>query len=392
MDDADHLVGTRKGTTREGEPGAGSMDQQYEFRLADGPSRRGRGRRTAPKLRRGRRNGIPAVTDLADKGLAEKAGSHAVKARLNVLPPEATADEAFRLTLQHCKWHILANVPAVLDAREVEGVHQLRVALRRLRVALAAFGDTFRTPAVEALRMRAKILAQGLAPARDLDVFLETLFEPAAGANGSIDAFSVLRERAHNARRDAWDAALAEVSGLAFHSFLHELGDLIDQRQWYDATMPPANGATSVFDEPAHALADRVLSKRLKRAKKRARKLEQLSEPDRHQLRIALKKLRYSVDFFASLYDETGVKTFQKRLSQMQDILGLLQDVAVARGTLKHLVEAPANGLVAPRADISFAAGIVYGWHLDRASCAWKDAMSCWKKFTKVEPFWSAPG
>ena len=328
-----------------------------------------------------------AVTDLAGKGLAPKGDTRAVKATAYMIPPDATADEAFRLTLQHCKWHIMANIPAVLEVREVEGVHQLRVALRRLRVALAAFGKEFRTPAIEALRMRAKILAQGLAPARDMDVFLDELFEPAAEANGSLEAFALLRERAQSARHQAWDDAVREVSGLAFHTFLHDLGDAIDQRLWYDNASPEALAA---FEAPARQLADKMLAKRLRSAKKRARKLETLSEPERHKLRIALKKLRYSLDFFASLYPEGAVKPFQKRLSRMQDILGLLQDVAVARSTLKHLVEEPEGALHGPRPEVSFVAGIVYGWHLDRAASAWKDAVSCWKRFAKAEPFWQA--
>ena len=118
-----------------------------------------------------------------EDGKLAEAKPVAVKAKPILLPMDATADEAFRLTLQHCRAHIAANIPAVVEARAVEGVHQLRVALRRLRVGLAAFGKEFRTPPIEALRVRAKILAQGLAPARDLDVFIDELFEPAAHAN-----------------------------------------------------------------------------------------------------------------------------------------------------------------------------------------------------------------
>ena len=72
----------------------------------------------------------------------------------------------------------------------------------------------------------------------------------------------------------------------------------------------------------------------------------------------------------------------------MQDILGSLQDVAVARSTLKHLIEEPEGSLYGVRADLSFAAGTIYGWHLDRANAAWKDAMSRWKGFEKTKPFW----
>ncbi len=363
------------------------MDNQRDSRSANGAARRsGRPRVSAP-ARRGARVVKPAVTDLAAKGLAPKPGSHAIKAQAYGLPPDATASEAFCLTLQHGRWHVLANIPAVVEAREVEGVHQLRVALRRLRVALAAFGKEFRTPAIEALRMRAKILAQGLAPARDMDVFLDDLFEPAAAANGSLDAFGVLRERASKTRGEAWRDAVRETSGLAFRTFLHDLGEVIETRQW-EAQAP--DRARAVFDRPVRELAERMLDKRLKTARKRAKKLEKLSEAQRHELRIALKKMRYSVDFFASLYPEDEVRSFQKRLSEMQDILGLLQDVAVARSTLKQLVEEPDTAIRGQRADLSFAAGIVYGWHLDRASSAWKDAVRSWKRFSRTDPFWAS--
>lgn len=365
------------------------MTQQYELWKPAEPAPRRQQRRssgTAPARRRARNSAVQPITDLAAKGLAPKTGTKAVKARGHALPPDATADEAFRLTLTHCRWHILANIPAVLEAHEVEGVHQLRVALRRLRVALASFGKEFRNPAIEALRMRAKILAQGLAPARDMDVFLDELFEPAAQSNGSIEAFSVLRERAQAARGEGWERAVREVSGLAFHTFLHDLAEAIDARQWYDQASPEA---LALFEGPARELADHMLSKRLKQAKRRAKRLDTLSEPERHQLRIALKKMRYTADFFASFYPPEDVKPFQKRLSRMQDILGLLQDVAVARNTLKHLVEEPEGSLYGVRADVSFAAGTVYGWHLDRANSAWTDAVSCWKGFAKARPFWA---
>ena len=356
------------------------MDQQYELRLAGKPVRRaGAMRRRAESAARPE----PIVSGAAP-ALSLKGASRAVKARAVYLAPSINADDAFRLTLQQCKWHVVANVPAVLESRTPEGVHQLRVALRRLRVALASFGEEFRAPPIETLRMRAKILAQGLAPARDLDVFVDQLFEPAARANGSVEAFAVLRERAQAARRDAWADAVREVSGLAFRTFLHDLGATIDERLWSEAPRELV-----AFQQPATALAGATLGRRLKAAKKRAKSLETLGEAERHRLRIALKKLRYTAEFFAPLYPAEKVGPFVKRLGQMQDVLGFLQDVAVARKTLAQLIAEPPEERSGPRADLSFAAGIVYGWHLDRSANAWKEAIGRWKKFAKAEPFWA---
>lgn len=333
----------------------------------------------------------PAPVNRHGEPLALASNVRALKARRAILPAGVTADEAFWLTLQHCKWHVAANVASVVECREVEGVHQIRVALRRLRVALAAFGEEFRTPPLEALRVRAKILAQGLAPARDLDVFMDELLEPAARANGAVGAFSILRDRALAARREAWSDAVREVSGLGFRTFLHDLGEAVDERIWRERAHGGASGSgLAAFDAPAIDLAARMLSRRLKAAKRHARNLNSLSETERHGLRIALKKLRYTAEFFAPLYPASAAGPFLKRLSRMQDILGLLQDVAVARAILGQLVEEPQQTSPGPRADVSFAAGIVYGWHLDRATSAWRDAVKRWKGFARTEPFWPA--
>src|SRR5262249_4038833 len=147
-----------------------------------------------------------------------------VKAQRALIPVEATADDAFRLTLTQCKWHIVANIPSVAEARHAEGLHQLRVGLRRLRVAFTAFGGEFRTPSMEALRLKTKQICDELAPARDLDVFLESLFEQAASANGAKEAFAVLRERAGAAKSAAWDNAVIQVCAPSFSAFIRDLG------------------------------------------------------------------------------------------------------------------------------------------------------------------------
>ncbi len=360
------------------------MGQQYEFKLGsdDTPPRPVFPKRAALE------HALPAVI-AADLPHPHNGKPHAVKAEAALVPRDAVAEDAFSLTLAQCRWHIAANIPAVAQAREIEGVHQMRVALRRLRVALAAFGEEFRTPVLENLRARAKIFAQFLAPARDMDVFVDELFEPAARANGALEAFSVLRERAQEARRAAWEDAVECISSRAFMDFVSDLAQAIDGRVWYHSARgrAPARGLVA-FETPASVLAARMLDHRYAQAKKRAKRLETLNDAARHRLRIALKKLRYSADFFAPLYDKKKVAKFQTRLSKMQDILGALNDVAVARSTLEHLVALGGAGPMATEEDLSFAAGIVYGWHLDRAARSWEDAVRRWKKFARTGQFW----
>jgi len=334
---------------------------------------------------------LPAIQELEP---LPRTRPRPVKAAPAFLSDGANAEEAFRLTLLQCKWHIAANIPAVIEARDIEGMHQMRVGFRRLRVAFTSFGHEFRTPSMRTLRLRAKQIADRLAPARDLDVFLTELFEAPANANGAVEAFEALRARAERQRRKAWNEAAVQIASPAFSGFMNDLGAAIDRRHWREGLHSdgtPAAGLVA-FEAPARTLADRMLAGRLKTARRRARHLEKLSEAERHRLRISLKKLRYTCEFFAPLYDAKEVAAFLKRLSKMQDILGGLNDVFVARDTLDALVSAGDAGPLASAADLSFAAGILYGWHLERAADLWTRAVERWKKFGRKDPYWIAAG
>jgi CHAD domain-containing protein len=360
------------------------MGQQYELELLSPAA----ARNGAPELRFARN--VPALLayepDFAKSGLRPRPQ----KAQPSLVPADAIAFDAFRLTLVQCRWHIAANMAATAESRELEGLHQLRVALRRLRVALASFGGEFRTPQLEALKLRAKFLAGQLAPARDLDVFLTELFEPAASANGSKDAFAVLRKRAEVARRLAWNDASQQVAGPRFRMFMADFADTIDRGIWplAEAQHKGASKGIVALQMPARMVAERMLTHRRRQALRSAKNLEALSDAGRHDLRINLKKLRYTAEFFAPFFERSRVRKFVSRLSRMQDVLGALNDVAVARTILESLVSADEPSLV-PRTDLSFAAGIVYGWHLERAAHNWQDAVTRWKKFADTKEFWN---
>jgi CHAD domain-containing protein len=368
------------------------MSQQFEFKLVDDLEEVLKSRTVRARADYGL-NPLPALIEADATWHAPKGDKpKPVKAQPALLPEDATAEDAFRLTLIQCKWHIAANIPAVVETRDPEGMHQMRVGFRRLRVALTSFGGEFRNPQVEGLRLRAKQIGERLAPARDLDVFMKDLFEPAATANGAKEAFEILRTRAKDARHSAWDQAVIQVCAPAFSGFIRELGDALDHRIWFEAPHAKSNAAKGLiaFETPASVLADRMLKYRLAHARKRARHLEKLSDEERHKLRIALKKMRYTSEFFAPLYGKKSTKKFLKRLSRMQDILGALNDVVTARETLEKLVAQGDGGPLASKADLSFAAGIVYGWQLERADRIWKDAVDCWAEFSDSKPFWQA--
>lgn len=304
----------------------------------------------------------------------ERPKPQSVAARAPLLDGLVPAEEAFQVILFECLAHATANVPAVTEARDSEGLHQFRVGLRRLRTALATFGKAH--PELTALNARAKALTAAAGPARDLDVFLIELFFPAVAQLGPQTGFDILKARAERARDRAWVHAVAEISHPAFQKFQDYVADIASAKLWAED-----------LNQPLATVAPEVLSAHFKRTKKRGKNLETAASPERHRLRIALKKLRYTGEFVAPLYPQEAVMGFLRPLKELQGLLGALNDVAQVRTILGHLmmeetVEAPVQ------AELSHATGLLLGWHQARADRLVTKTAKRWKAFKKAEPFW----
>ncbi|HWA91264.1 MAG TPA: CHAD domain-containing protein [Rhizomicrobium sp.] len=303
----------------------------------------------------------------------------AVSARPLKIGRGMTVEDAYRVTLLECLAHVAANVAAVTRSREVEGLHQLRVGLRRLTVAFAAFGEEFLSPAHRELQARTKAFGSSIAPARDLDVFADELFAPPVEAAGGDAAFGLLRERLDLARRDAWDRAVARVSSVEFAILLDDVAAAAQSRSFDDRDAVRAK---------VKSIAPRRLDEFLMKARKRGRHLKTVEQRDFHRLRISLKKLRYAAEFYGPLYKKKAVKRFISKLKELQDLLGAFNDTGQVRATLSQLThdDALSPGV---QADLCFASGLINGWHCARGARLGKSAMKRWETFKRVEPFWA---
>ncbi len=298
-----------------------------------------------------------------------------------------SVEDAFRVTVLECLAHVAANVAAVTRSREVEGLHQLRVGLRRLTVAFSAFGEEFRNPVLWELRARTKAFTDAIAPARDLDVFADELFAPPAQAAGHDEAFRTLKERVQRARAEAWNQAVEHVSSVDFAVFLDDVAAAAEGRSWMSRTLSDEDFKTRLaIRAPVMSVAARLLDEHLVKARKRGRHLKSLSQRDCHRLRITLKKLRYAAEFYGPLYKKKQVRRYLTRIKKLQDLLGALNDVAQVRATLSRLTgdETAARA----HADLCFAAGVIDGWHRARALRMGKRALKRWDRFRHLTPFW----
>jgi triphosphatase len=126
---------------------------------------------------------------------------------------------------------------------------------------------------------------------------------------------------------------------------------------------------------------------------KRGRGFETLSKAERHEVRIALKKLRYAVDFFGGVFEQ-GKSKFFKKLARLQDDLGGMNDVAVAESMLVRLIGVSVDDgseALAPtgsQGKLVFAAGSILGWHRRRAAEIDLRLVEDWYSFVRAKPFW----
>ncbi|MFN4353878.1 CHAD domain-containing protein [Parvibaculum sp.] len=292
---------------------------------------------------------------------------HAVKAELLRLPNDIPLADAYATVLRHCLVHIMANESAALQASLPEALHQMRVALRRARSAFEIFEPVIGGERAKHLAAEAKWLANELGPARDFDVFLSDILAPVTPATAGLRK---LRARAETLRAEHWENARAAIASRRYTRFLLEYGLFLAERGWTMKSRAP---------RLARDFAHDALDKRLKKAAKLGRRIETLDHEERHELRKRLKKLRYALHFFSSLYPEGEVKPWLRNLSEMQDVFGGLNDVATAHVILDDMSDGRA---------LKAAAESVIAWHEKRAAKEWKGAIRLWKRFAGSVPFW----
>jgi CHAD domain-containing protein len=234
----------------------------------------------------------------------------------------STLDDAIAAVIASCRDHWQVNLPAALDGRNAEGVHQVRVGLRRFRSALSLFKTFVPENQRDWLNTEGKWLANQLGAVRDLDVFLADL-EKRAPKNDASSA--ALGDAVRAARARARTSAMNALRGTRMRRFAARVETWLDGHGWYvDGGEIPDVGA----------FARDALNKRMKKIQAVAARADKLTVPERHELRIAVKKLRYSLEFLAPVLPEKRAQRASVILKRLQDSLGHLNDLDVAERTL----------------------------------------------------------
>lgn len=260
--------------------------------------------------------------------------------------------QAFRAVGRACLKQIVDNTPPLLKG-DAEGVHQMRVGLRRLRAAMALFADLVRNAETTTIKRELRWLVGELAPAREMQVLIERV---------------------------------AEVASECFRALTLDVAAWLEAGRWM---RPQDDLVRSLGDRPLENFAADELTRRLRKVRKSGRRLVRLDARRRHKLRIRVKKLRYAGEFFGELFAGGRARRRYKRLSnaleRLQDGLGDLNDILVDEKLVAEAVSRRRHGHPRRRA---FAAGVVTGQEEARFMTAMAAATKGYARLVAVKGFW----
>jgi CHAD domain-containing protein len=210
----------------------------------------------------------------------------------------------------------------------------MRVAVRRLRSAISSLKKILPQEDIQWVTEELRSIGGTLGPARNLDVFAAELV-PAARAGlpdepGWDDLAATLDRLRAAAHKQIRDAILSR----------RYTAGMLRLLRWFEASgwhRHSASGEPDPMASPISAIAPDVLDRRRRKVRQRGKGFGSLMPPERHKLRIAVKKLRYTVELFSSLFDRDGLERFVGRLKRLQGDLGYANDVRVAHEFVTEL-------------------------------------------------------
>lgn len=296
--------------------------------------------------------------------------ARAYRAEPTLLRAHTTVRHGFRTIMCEDIRHLVKNRRAALKGGGMECVHQMRVALRRLDATVGLFRDVISAPETQRIKTDMQWLSSRLGAARDWDVFetrtLQTIQQDTANR-----AVAERIARAGNGPRRAADLrARRAITSDRYRDFIHTTKVCLANGQW---CVPLDPAALALLDEPLKQAGRPWLRRSARKVRHIGKNIRHLRAKRRHRLRIALKQLRYETNAVCSLYPARKVKPYVQALSGLQDVLGDLNDLAVARELLHEMKNDGCS--------IDRELGVKTRRRL-------KDLKAAWKLFRDVPAFW----
>ena len=275
------------------------------------------------------------------------------------LPAEPTMAEVVRRAIAASVVHLVRHDPILRLDNDPEGVHQARVATRRLRSDLRTFAPLLEPGWLAEVRGQLRWLGDALAQARDTDVLLERLRRTADRLDAAdVAAAAQVIQGLELRDKEAHASALAVMTSDRYAGVLDLLVEAANAPMFAsDPALPAADIVPRLVRRPWKALRRSVL------AAGRDPADEQL-----HGIRIRAKRARYAAEAAAPVVGKPAQR-FAKATARLQDVLGEHQDAVVAAGWLRTWAADQDSR------DVAFVAGVLAGLEeaaADRTADRWR--------------------
>jgi CHAD domain-containing protein len=289
--------------------------------------------------------------------------------------------DAFATIIRQNFSTMLTWEPVAALGTDIEGVHQMRVVLRRMRSAVIIFRGAIPRVASDPVGEEMRWAANALGPARDLDVFIDEGLAPMSGRiplrpEGEAKLLAIATAR----KAAAYVQVREMIASARYIQFRQSLPQWLDSKAWEQQAMTPAQ--SKALRGSILSYARNILTKRMRIVLQTGMDMDNKTADELHQLRIECKKLRYATEFFTPLFDREAMDPFVLALKELQGTLGVLNDVAVTR----HLLESLLDGATDP--DVFAYAGAIMGWRARQYEELRTQLTPQWSNFSRMVSPW----
>jgi triphosphatase len=302
-----------------------------------------------------------------------------VHAKPLTLDRDMPVEVALQKIGRSCLAQLVGNEPAVLSGYS-EGVHQMRVAARRIRSATSSLKEMLPVRDRRWIAEELGGLAGLLGPARNLDVFANELLPGARAALPDEHGWDDLATTLDRLRLEAYDQVREAVLARRYTAMTLRLLRWFEGCGWRENQTPEESALGA---SPIGQVAAQVLNRRLRKVRRRGRRFAKRTPPERHKLRIAVKKLRYTMELFGSLFDKSELQSFPGTLKRLQNDLGYANDVRVAHEFIVDLF-----ARTEPRSATGHAWIAMLQWHDLALAADERRLRKHVRRLADATPFW----
>ena len=265
--------------------------------------------------------------------------------------PDQTVSEAFQTILRHNFNYLLEWEQAARSLENIKGVHQTRVAFRRMRSALFVFRSAVPRRVSKKWSNEIRYLAGQLGRARDLDVLLHEGLDAVEGKL-TLRGQEKLAALVNQQREKAYESVNMMLDSERYAAFKTDFSVWIDEKEWEQGDLKKKNRKNLSLN--IVPFSRELLGKLERKILGAGDTLSQKYADDMHLLRIKFKKLRYAAEFFVPVLED--LDDYIYHIKKLQDLLGIMNDVLVMQHLLESMLEEETDHEL-----IEYAGGLV-GW------------------------------